>query len=93
MRIPGLEIQFHRLHGDVPATHARVLAEQWIPAARAVHASHGRVVALWGADNRDRSAGFSVLAAVMMWVLVRAAWPDNVERSVPESAEAQEASH
>ena len=38
-------------------------------------------------------AGFSVLAAIMMWVLVKTAWPDHIERSVPESAEVQEASH
>jgi Ni,Fe-hydrogenase III large subunit/Ni,Fe-hydrogenase III component G len=40
-----------------------VLAEQWIAAARAAHAAHGRIVALWGADNSDRGGGFSVLTA------------------------------
>jgi len=63
MRIPGLELEFHPLHGEMPATRTRVLAEQWIAAARAVHAAHGRIVALWGADNRDRRGGFSVFAA------------------------------
>ena len=38
-------------------------------------------------------AGFSMLAALMMWVLVRAAWPEKLERSVPDTAESQEAAH
>jgi len=38
-------------------------------------------------------AGFSVLAAAMMWVLVKTAWPENIEKSVPEGAENQEAIH
>jgi hypothetical protein len=38
-------------------------------------------------------AGFSVLAAIMMWVLVKTAWPEHIERSVPEDAGTQEASH
>ena len=63
MQIPGLVLESRRLHGEVPATHARILAEQWIAAARAAHSAHARIVALWGADNRDRGAGFSVFAA------------------------------
>ena len=66
MRIPGVSIEFHPLHGEVPATRARVLAEHWLAAARAAHAAHGRIVALWGSDNRDVGAGFSVHAAYAM---------------------------
>ena len=29
-------------------------------------------------------AGYSFLAAAMMWILVKAAWPEQLERSVPE---------
>jgi hypothetical protein len=31
-------------------------------------------------------AGYSFLAAVMMWILVKAAWPEQLERSVPEES-------
>ncbi len=66
MRIPGLTVEFHPIHGETPATRARVLAEHWIAAARSAHDAHGRIVALWGADNRDRGEGFSVFAAYAM---------------------------
>ncbi len=66
MQIPGLPIEFHRLHAEMPATHARVLAEHWVAAARAAREAHGRIVALWGADNRDRGEGFAVSAAYAM---------------------------
>lgn len=36
---------------------------------------------------------FSVIAAVMMWVLVKSAWPEHIERGVPETTEPQEAIH
>lgn len=66
MHIPGIALESRSLHGEMPVTHARVLAEHWIAAARAVRDAHGRIVALWGADNRDRGEGFSVLAAYAM---------------------------
>jgi len=62
MAIPGLPI-FHRLAGEAPADFTRVTAAQWTEAARAVHDSGGRLVALWGADRRDAGAAFSVYAA------------------------------
>ena len=34
-------------------------------------------------------AGYSVLAAVMMSILVKFAWPQRLEESVPETAESQ----
>ena len=39
-------------------------------------------------------AGYSLLAAFMMWLLVKFAWPEKLERSVPENAHnAFEAAH
>ena len=39
-------------------------------------------------------AGYSFLAALMMWLLVKFAWPEELERSVPETSEsAFEAAH
>ncbi len=63
MRIPGIDLDLHVLPGAVPASHARVDAAQWTDAARLVRDAAGRLVALWGADNRDRGAGFSIFAA------------------------------
>jgi hypothetical protein len=34
-------------------------------------------------------AGFSVLASVTMWVLVRFAWPEQLEQTVPAEGVAQ----
>jgi Ni,Fe-hydrogenase III large subunit/Ni,Fe-hydrogenase III component G len=63
MRIPGLSLGFRPLAGAVPAGIARVDSNQWNEAARLVHESGRKLVALWGADNRDRDATFSVFAA------------------------------
>jgi Ni,Fe-hydrogenase III large subunit/Ni,Fe-hydrogenase III component G len=62
MAIPGLPI-FHRLAGEAPADFARVTPAQWTEAARAVHESGGRLVALWGAQRPDDVAAFSIYAA------------------------------
>jgi len=40
-----------------------VTPAQWIDAARNAHDAGGRLVALWGADDRDRDGTFAVLAA------------------------------
>jgi Ni,Fe-hydrogenase III large subunit/Ni,Fe-hydrogenase III component G len=63
MKIPGIALDSQVLPGAVPASHARVDAVQWTEAARLVRESAGRLVALWGADDRDRGAGFSIRAA------------------------------
>jgi Ni,Fe-hydrogenase III large subunit/Ni,Fe-hydrogenase III component G len=63
MAIPGLAISDRRLAGEMPATLARVTAEQWLDAARRVHETGGRLVALWGADRRDDGGAFSIHAA------------------------------
>ncbi len=63
MRIPGIQIDFKRMAGAAPASHARVDATQWAEAARLVRESSFRLVALWGADNRPRDGTFSAFAA------------------------------
>jgi Ni,Fe-hydrogenase III large subunit/Ni,Fe-hydrogenase III component G len=63
MRIPGLDLDTTRLPGAAPAALARVDEAQWLEGARLVRDSAGRLVALWGADNRDRGDGLAVLAA------------------------------
>ena len=64
MRIPGLELEFDRLPAPLPIWRARVDADAWQVAARAVAAAGGRLVALWGADRGGREAsGLAVCAA------------------------------
>jgi len=64
MRIPGLDLEFDRLPAPLPIWRARVDADAWQVAARAVAAAGGRLVALWGADRGGRAAGgYAVCAA------------------------------
>ena len=60
MHIPGLSLDFRPLGGAVAVALARVSGEEWNEAARMVHESGRALVALWGADNRDRDGTFSV---------------------------------
>jgi len=62
MAIPGLPIA-KPIEGEAPASYARVTPAQWTEAARLVHESGARLVALWGADRRDAAGAFSVYAA------------------------------
>jgi Ni,Fe-hydrogenase III large subunit/Ni,Fe-hydrogenase III component G len=63
MRIAGLPLHYVAIGSAFPAARARVTPAQWQEAARLVHEAGQRLVALWGADERDRGAGFSVYAA------------------------------
>ena len=63
MRIPGLSLGFIPLPGAVPAALAQVNSVEWNEAARVVHESGRKLVALWGADNRDRDGTFAMFAA------------------------------
>jgi Ni,Fe-hydrogenase III large subunit/Ni,Fe-hydrogenase III component G len=53
MRIAGLNLSWRVLPGNPPAALARVGEWQWVEAARLAREGGGRLVALWGADNRD----------------------------------------
>ncbi len=66
MRIAGLQLEMQALPGAVPASHVRVSAERWVDAGRLVREAGNRMVALWGADHRDRDGAFSVYAAYAM---------------------------
>ncbi|MGZ5047522.1 MAG: hydrogenase large subunit [Usitatibacter sp.] len=63
MRIPGLDLDMTALCEAPPIAHARLGTARWGEAARLVREGGGRLVTLWGADRRDRGAGFSMLAA------------------------------
>jgi Ni,Fe-hydrogenase III large subunit/Ni,Fe-hydrogenase III component G len=63
MKIGALDLQFERLPAPLPIWFARVPRGDWLVAARAVADAGGRLVATWGADRRDRGAGFVVHAS------------------------------
>ena len=66
MKIPGLNLHWKTLPGEVPAALAAVGEWQWTEAARLVREGGGRLVALWGADHRDLAEDedeYSVYAA------------------------------
>jgi Ni,Fe-hydrogenase III large subunit/Ni,Fe-hydrogenase III component G len=63
MPIAGLNLEPRALPGAAPASLAQVNRSQWQRAARVVREGGGRLVALWGSDNRDRNRTFSVYAA------------------------------
>ena len=63
MALSGLNLDARTLSGAAPVSLARVDRSQWARAARVVREGAGRIVALWGSDNRDRNATFSVYAA------------------------------
>ena len=63
MRVAGLQLDMQALAGAVPASIARVSATQWVDAGRLVREAGNRIVALWGADHRDRDGAFSIYAA------------------------------
>jgi Ni,Fe-hydrogenase III large subunit/Ni,Fe-hydrogenase III component G len=51
--------------GAFPARRLTVAAEQWVHTAELLREADGRLLALWGSDERDRSADFAVYAAVL----------------------------
>jgi Ni,Fe-hydrogenase III large subunit/Ni,Fe-hydrogenase III component G len=63
-RVPGFDPR--PLSGAVPAALARVTPAQWIESARRAREAGARLVALWGADHRDRDDSFSMYAAYAM---------------------------
>ena len=63
MRIPGMPQATEALPGAVPASIARVNAAAWSEAAVLARRSGCRLVAVWGAERRDRDAMLSIFAA------------------------------
>jgi Ni,Fe-hydrogenase III large subunit/Ni,Fe-hydrogenase III component G len=64
MRLEDFKIELKPLAGAMPVWHGRVDARQWRTACEQVRAKGGRLVALWGADDRDRGQGYAVHAAL-----------------------------
>jgi Ni,Fe-hydrogenase III large subunit/Ni,Fe-hydrogenase III component G len=59
-------IEFSLLPGAVPAGHARTDGQQLIDFAGAVETAGGRLMSLWGSDERDRGDGFVLHIAFAM---------------------------
>jgi Ni,Fe-hydrogenase III large subunit/Ni,Fe-hydrogenase III component G len=64
MRLEDFQIELRQLPSAMPVWHGRVDARQWRTACEQVRAKGGRLVALWGADDRDRGQGYAVHAAL-----------------------------
>ena len=64
MRLEDFKIELKPLAGAMPVWHGRVDARQWRTACEQVRAKGGRLVALWGADDRDRGEEYAVHAAL-----------------------------
>ncbi len=52
--------------GNIQSARLCVDREQWLEAAKAMHASGAPLLSLWGADDRDRGRGFAVYAAYLL---------------------------
>ncbi|MCX7193364.1 MAG: NADH-quinone oxidoreductase subunit C [Proteobacteria bacterium] len=55
---PGLQLQ--RLAGAIPVWHGRIIEADLLPVCESVRDGGGRLVALWGSDERVFGAGFSL---------------------------------
>jgi len=64
MKLEDFQIELKPLPGAMPVWHGRVDAQQWRAACQQVRDKGGRLVALWGADNKDRGRGYAVHAAL-----------------------------
>ena len=63
MQFFGLDCRFERFNAPLPIFGARVHAAQWSALALAVAEAKGRLVSLWGSDERAAGDGFAVSAA------------------------------
>ena len=71
----GLGLGLAPVRSAVPAWRARIEADRLRQACIALAARDGRLVALWGSDERDRDAGFALHLTVavdgaMLWLTV-----------------------
>ena len=63
MKLLGLDLEFERLPGALAAHHAACDETGLLAFAAAVKEAGGRLVSLWGSDERDRSAAFELHVA------------------------------
>lgn len=100
MEFFGLDCRFERLAAPLPIHLARVQAAQWSALALAVAEAKGRLVSLWGSDERAAGDGFAVSAAYatahgLLWAKLglapdRPAYPD-ISRFFPAAIRMQRA--
>jgi Ni,Fe-hydrogenase III large subunit/Ni,Fe-hydrogenase III component G len=64
VRLEDFEFELRPLAGAMPVWHAHVDGQQWRRGCEQVREKGGRLVALWGSDNTDRAAGYTVHAAL-----------------------------
>lgn len=65
MRPQQQQQQPEPIPGAFPARRLTVPVEQWVHTAGSLREAEGRLLALWGADERDRGADFAIYAAVL----------------------------
>jgi Ni,Fe-hydrogenase III large subunit/Ni,Fe-hydrogenase III component G len=63
MRLLGQPIDYELLPGAMPAWQRQASADELIAFSHAVRHGGGRLVSLWGSDERDLGAGFALHAA------------------------------
>ena len=64
MKLEDFQLELTQVCGVMPVWQGRVNAQQWRTTCQQVSDKGGRLVALWGTDDRDRGAGFAVCAAL-----------------------------
>src|SRR5262245_27766120 len=64
MKLEDFEFDLSQVPGAMPVWRGRVHARQWRTACEQVRGKGGRLVALWGSDDRDRGEGFVAHAAL-----------------------------
>lgn len=60
---PGLQLQ--RLAGAIPVWHARIADDDLLPVCTQVRDGGGRLIALWGSDERQQQGGFALHLALV----------------------------
>ena len=66
MRIEDFDLALSPLPGAAPVWHGDVDGNQWRQVCRQARDKGGRLVALWGSDNRELGRGFGVHAALVI---------------------------
>ncbi|MCL5801628.1 MAG: NADH-quinone oxidoreductase subunit C [Gammaproteobacteria bacterium] len=64
MQLEEFPIELNKISGAVPAWRGTVDTEQWRSACEGVRTAGGRLIALWGSDERKRGEGYAVYAAL-----------------------------
>ena len=64
MKLADFNCELKRMPGAMPVWQGRVDAQQWRAVCQQARDGGGRLVALWGTDERDRAEGYAVHAAL-----------------------------